>query len=172
MLWLATARLIGLLDATGVYGPIALWVVLPAAVGFVGLLVFSVFAERTALAREREWMAALPFEVVDYEECLGDEASDTADELRLVLTFSGDAPSAEELKSAWVTDQDGTWSALESDGSVTRSPGPCGSSDSHNGALARWFHGVAEDCLKPLHSKFPLRRVRLLNRQWERTSRS
>lgn len=62
---------------------------------------------RKELARERAWIDELPFDVVDYEDCLGDAPARNDDPVRIVLAFED--PTAAELAPFFASDNDGNW---------------------------------------------------------------
>jgi hypothetical protein len=160
-------RLSGVLDA-GTRGEAAMIAVMAIGLvmtGLFGALVVTYIAMQRDLRRWSAGLAALPFQVIDYEECLGDPPDAHRPRVRLQLVFADDAPTDEELaaillagSAGWEVDHDGR--------AATLTPGPGAAYKSDNRQLAAWFDALTNGELRALHARFPLVSVRVLNQLW------
>ena len=164
-------RLFAYVDSLSVISVLLIFVAGPLVVGTIGALLWSVPAANRELAAERAWLEALPYEVLDYEECLGDDPRLNDGQVELALTFEEVIPTKQDLAPFLASDSDGNWE-LSSDGRIAKMvPGPCGANDGHNRRFAVWFHHVADERLGGIHARFPLLSLRLRNERWHDAER-
>ena len=118
---------------------------------------------RRALERERAWIASLPFVVTGYEKCLGDSYSDNQSLVSLHCVFVDRvAPGLAEILAA----DGGTWTVNH--GKATRKDGIRSEwREDNNRKVVRWFHKLVQEQLLPVHARFPIKSVRLANRDDE-----
>jgi hypothetical protein len=124
--------------------------------------IYSAFAPHITLARERAWLASLPFEVDDYMRCLADKPGLNETSVRLHFAFTAAPPAPRELRDR-LEEDGGCWSVASSDCAV-RTPGiDSGGARDHNRALRTWFHALVSKQLLPLHAKYPFDLLTLAN---------
>jgi hypothetical protein len=171
MAMIPLTRLFAGLDSLSMVSAVIIFVAGPLVVGTLGALFWSIGASNREVTAERAWLEALPYEVVDYEECLGDEPRLNDGQVELAFTFEDAIPTKQDLAPFLASDSDGNWE-LSSDGRIAKMiPGPCGANDGNNQRFAVWFHHVADERLVGIHARFPLLSVRLRNERWHEAER-
>lgn len=133
-----------------------LYLPIPAALIAIAIWYYAAFACRRAVARERAFIASLPFAVTGWEERLGVYPSRGKD-LAFTLAFVDKAPGAELVRDVLSSDG-GKWEFDEAKGRAVRGRIETfwARSTNHNRPEVRWFHALAGNQLRALHARFPI----------------
>jgi len=133
-----------------------LYLPIPATIIAIGMWYFAGWMSRRGVARERAWVASLPYAVTGYEERLGVYPSRGKD-LAFTLRFVGESPAPDVIRDVLSTDG-GTWTFDEAKGLASRDriDTTFKRSTDHNRYEVRWFHALAALQLRKLHERFPI----------------
>jgi hypothetical protein len=139
--------------------------VIPVPTVIAGVLIWwwATTAAHRGLRKERQWIAALPFQLTGYEECLGDSPGDNR-YLELRFTFAGEAPPDQTLLDV-LSGDGGAWALNPQNGQPARDPGidPGYRNYEHNRRVHKWFHALVEHQLAPLHRRYPFTALHVAN---------
>jgi hypothetical protein len=161
---LPTLRCGALLGDVEAAGMLAFVVFLVVMVGILASLAIAFVMLGRDQRRWAEMLRALPYEVRELEECLGDPP-DANQRMQLVFAWKSDAPSQDEL-SELLRAEDGSWS-VDPRGAAIYYPGPVGYSDTNSRRLAEWFVNLTNGSLVAVHTRWPIASVTVRNKYWE-----